>query len=72
MKKKAEAKTEVIYIPKLYKNDDSLFVAVNGKRILIRKGEQVEVPVQFAEVIKNSLAAQNEAQRFIEASCRDN
>ena len=72
MKKKIEAKTETVFIPKLYKNDDSLFVAVNGKRILIKKGEQVDVPLQFAEVIKNSMAAQNEAQRFIEASCRDN
>ncbi len=72
MKKIIEKETETVFIPKLSKNDDALFVAVNGKRILIKKGEPVSVPVEFAEVIRNSFAAEKEAQRFIEASSRDN
>lgn len=70
MKKNVEKKTETVFIPKLVRNDDALFVAVNGKRILVRKGENVELPEAFCEVIRNSEAARAEAQSYIEdASC---
>ncbi|MBR3767928.1 MAG: hypothetical protein IKL10_06790 [Clostridia bacterium] len=68
MKKIIEKKTKTIFIPKLHKNDDALFVGVNGKRILVKKGETVELPVHFAEVIENSMKAQKEAESFIERS----
>lgn len=66
MKKIAEKKTKTVFIPKLSKNDDSLFVAVNGKRILVKKGEAVELPVHFAQVIENSMKAGRDAENFIE------
>lgn len=65
MKKIKEKNTETVYIPKISRNDDALFVAVNGKRLLIRKGENVELPCHFAEVIRNSEKATEKAQAFI-------
>lgn len=65
MKKTNVLKTRTVFIPKLYKNDDSLFVAVNGKRILVKKGENVELPEAFAEVIEASGRAQQQAEMFI-------
>lgn len=54
-----------VFIPKTDKNDDALFVAVNGRRMLIRKGETVDVPPAFAEVIAHSVQAGMDAERFI-------
>ncbi len=72
MKKNKNEKTlRSVFIPKLNKNDDSLFVAVNGRRILVKKGETVELPLAFAEVIENSQKAQNEAESFIAAVSRE-
>ena len=56
-----------VFIPKTDKNDDAQFVAVNGRRMLIRKGETVEVPPCFAEVLAHSVQAGREAERFINA-----
>ncbi len=71
MKKIKEKNTQTVYIPKLSRNDDALFVAVNGKRILVRKGESVELPCQFAEVIRNSEKATQKALAYIGgASCQ--
>ncbi len=63
----AEPATVPVFIPKTDKNDDALFVAVNGRRMLIRKGETVEVPPSFAEVIAHSVQAGQDAERFINA-----
>ncbi len=41
-----------------YKND--VFVGVNGRSYVIRRGEEVEVPAEVAEVLEHS-AAQDEA-----------
>lgn len=54
-----------VYIPKLYKHDDAQYVAVNGKRILVRKGETVALPKKFASVILNSLEAAKQAEDYI-------
>lgn len=64
MKKKIQ-ETREVFIPRESKHDDSLFVAVNGERLLIRKGETVSVPCRFAEVIENSQAAAKAAEKFI-------
>ena len=61
--------TKTVFIPKLHKNDDSLFVAVNGKRILVKKGVAVELPLAFAEVIENSEKASRKAEQFIDSRC---
>ena len=65
MKKKNKCTTETVFLPKLSKNDDALFVAVNGKRILVKKGEYVELPAAFAEVIHSSRRAQAQAEKYI-------
>lgn len=51
--KKSE-KMVTVFIPKESRNDNERFVAVNGEKILIQTGKNVEVPERFAEVIKNS------------------
>ena len=63
----AEQANVPVFIPKTDKNDDAQFVAVNGRRMLIRKGETVEVPPAFAEVLAHSVQAGMEAERFINA-----
>lgn len=63
--KKTKENMRTVFIPRLSKNDDSLFVAVNGKRILVKKGEAVELPAPFAEVIENSVKAEEQAENFI-------
>lgn len=62
---KTKTTTYPVFIPKLHKNDDALFVAVNGKRMLIKKGETVQVPREFYEVIENSRRQTEEAEQFI-------
>ncbi len=62
---KTKTTTYPVFIPKLNKNDDALFVAVNGKRMLIRKGETVQVPREFYEVIENSRRQSEAAEQFI-------
>lgn len=71
-KAKAEAEAyEEVFVPKSSKNDDSLFVSVNGKRILIKKGEYVMVPKAHAEVIKNSLKQTAKNDEFIAANSKE-
>lgn len=43
-----------VFIPKTSRNDTERFIAVNGERILVQTGKNVEIPERFAEVIKNS------------------
>ena len=44
------------------KND--VYVAVNGKSYLIKRGEYVEVPASVAEVLENREKMLNEAMEF--------
>lgn len=60
---------ETVFIPKEHKNDEAQYVAVNGQRILVRKGEAVSLPKRYAEVIKNSFSAAKEAESFIDTVC---
>lgn len=66
-----KSKKLTVFIPRLHKNDDALFVAVNGKRMLIKKGEPVEVPPEFYEVIKNSERQAASAESFIQLRSRE-
>lgn len=70
MKNKTKAITRTVYVPKTHKNDDAVYVSVNGKAILVKKGETVELPVCFAEVLENSALAQSAAERFIESQAQ--
>ena len=68
-KAKAEAEAyEEVFVPKTSKDDDSLFVSVNGKRILIKKGIRVKVPKAHAEVIRNSFEQSAKNDEFIAAN----
>ena len=63
--KKATETLETVFIPKRDKHDDSLFVAVNGRRMLVKKGENISLPAPFAEVIRNSFSAEKLAEEYI-------
>ena len=69
-KTKAKDIKETVFIPKEAKGDDSLFVAVNGRRILVKKGEAVSLPKEFAEVVKNSQKQKAAAEAFIEQTAK--
>ena len=45
---------KTVFIPKKGRNDNERYVAINGKRILVRTGTAVQVPAHFAEVIEQS------------------
>ena len=70
--KEALSETATVFIPKENKHDDALYVAVNGQRLLVRKGEPVSLPLKFAEVIENSFAAAKRAESFIDAVSSEN
>lgn len=58
-KNNAAQRLETLLIP-LDPNgaSDSLFLCVNGKNLLVRRGEPVQVPCAFAEVYHNAQAQQ--------------
>ena len=62
---------QTVFIPKTSKHDDAQFVAVNGQRILVRKGEAVTLPKRFAEVILNSEKAAKLAESFIDSMAKE-
>ena len=65
--KTAREETEAVFIPKETKHDDALYVAVNGRRMLVKKGETVFLPKSFAEVVNASFAAKRSAEQYIDA-----
>jgi len=67
--KKNEMKT--VFIPKQSRNDTERYVAVNGRRILVRCGEAVNVPKEFAEVIEHSLKMSALSDEYIAENRRD-
>ena len=66
-KTKSEDDKVTVFIPKdpLNKNDDYLYVAVNGENCRIKKGENVSVHKKFAEVIQRSQKTANEADETV-------
>ena len=66
--KKSEEKLVSVFIPKQSRSDTERFIAVNGERILVQTGKNVEVPERFAEVIKNSEAMAATAAAYIDAN----
>lgn len=64
--------TKTIIIDRDRSGEDSVFVGVNGKNYLIKKGIPVEVPIAVAEVIMNSRIAVNEAYDYIDGAARRN
>ena len=53
--------TEKIKLHKDQRNYEDVFVSVNGRKFMIQRGVEVEVPVYVAEVIANSEREDNMA-----------
>lgn len=64
-KKNIATTTKEVFVPKENKHDDTLYIAVNGKRMMIKKGITVSLPVEFAEVVENSFSSRQSADEFI-------
>ena len=62
--KTAKVKTVKIKIPKTRENSDDVYVAVNGKSFLIKRGVSVEVPEYVAEVLEHSEEMQAESMEY--------
>lgn len=56
---------KTVFIPKESRTDTERYVAINGKRILVRCGEAVSVPEEFAEVIENSFKMSARSDEYI-------
>lgn len=54
-----------VNIPRLRKEDADVFVSVNGKGILIKRGVDVEIDEKYAEVLKHSQKADNVAINYM-------
>ena len=67
--KNTEMKT--VFIPENGRNDNERYVAVNGKRILVRTGEPVAVPLAFAYVIEHSQRMDRQSDEYISENRRD-
>ncbi|WP_242622669.1 hypothetical protein [Lachnoclostridium sp. Marseille-P6806] len=62
-------KTVTVRLPKAIDGESKYqFVAINGRTYQIEKNKNVEVPPEVAEVLRNSLEAQEEADEFNEAN----
>ena len=59
-----EKKTVKIRIPREKGNNADVFVSVNEKTWLIKRGEEVEVPECVAEVLRNREIALEDAYAF--------
>ena len=69
--KPKKGKTVTIKIPLTRKEHDDVYVAVNGKSFLIKRGEAVEVPDYVAEVLKRKEDMIAQAMAFeIEAASK--
>ena len=68
---KAPKKTVKIKLEKSRHEKGDVYVAVNGKSYLIKRGEFVDVPVSVAEVLENREKMLNEALEF-EAKASNN
>nr|DAE15522.1 MAG TPA: hypothetical protein [Podoviridae sp. ctZ5d16] len=68
------AKEKMVKI-KLFKDNDKykddVFVAVNGKSYLIKRGAEVEVPESVKEVLDNSAAQEERAAEYMETQQKE-
>ncbi len=59
-----------LYIPKKDKNDNELYVAVNGVRGMLQKGKTIYVSEAIAEVVRNSMTQEEKAEAFIRQNAK--
>ncbi len=64
-------KIKTVFIPKRNRNDNERYVALNGRRMIIRCGEPVEVPSEFAMVIEQSLETERLSDEYISENRRE-
>lgn len=55
-----------VNIPRLRKDESDVYVCVNGKGILIKRGVDVEIDVEYAEVLKHSQKADGIAIKYMQ------
>ena len=70
LKNNREEKRVRVRIPRAGADAGDVFVSVNERTWLIRRGEEVEVPECVAEVIRSSERAAEAALSFVEAASR--
>ena len=58
------AKTEKVFLPYDDTHKRPLYVCVNGRSMSVERGKEVEIPVEFAEVVKNAIQQETEAVRY--------
>ena len=63
--------TKKVYIPKRGRNDNFRYVAINGKRMLIKCGELVDVPADFAAVIEQGQKQDAASDSYIASNRRE-
>lgn len=65
----AKGKEELVEI-ELFKDHkdykDDVFVCVNGRGMQIKRGEKVEIPKSYAEVLKNSMKQDKKTAEMME------
>lgn len=68
-KETANAEKKVkIRIPRLKENNDDVYVSVNDRTWLIKRGVEVEVPECVAEVLQHTDEMMETAYEYIEAN----
>jgi hypothetical protein len=64
------AKKEELVEIELFKDNkdykDDVFVCVNGKNRVIKRGEKVKIPKAYAEVLENSKAQDRETAKMMD------
>ncbi len=63
-------KTVKIKLHRDRKDQEDLFVSVNERTFIVKRGVEVEVPESVAEVIRNAEAMQQEAYDFEDANAQ--
>lgn len=65
----ASEKKETLFVP-LDPNgtSDSVYLCVNGKNMVVKRGEMVELPAAFVEAYRNAQAQQAAALRAQQAA----
>ena len=61
------AKTEKIFIHFDDTHKRPLYVCVNGRSMNIERGKEVEIPAEFAEVVRNAIQQETDAVRYSDA-----
>ena len=61
------AKSEKVFLPYDDTHKRPLYVCVNGRSMNIERGREVEIPAEFAEVVRNAIQQETDAVRYSDA-----